>query len=158
YSCHPWEGRLILADDRHLPRMDQGERCFRFWINGGSIGERLASIDREALSRNERPTALSFFPPGGGSRPRPLLMIEDPAVVAQAVKKAEDGGDIIVRLFNPTSRRRRARIRLPALGARADLRLGPFEIRTLRVSPRTKRVVETDLLERPLRKASVQRR
>ena len=51
------------------PRIDQGERLFRFWINGGPVARTHgAAIDREALAKNEKPYALSFFPHGGGER------------------------------------------------------------------------------------------
>ena len=57
-------------------------------------------------------------------------MVDDPAVVVEAVKLAEDGsGDVVVRLYE-------------ALGSRASARITPtFDHAS---------VTETDLLERPL--------
>ena len=75
------------------------------------------------------------------------------AVEVAAFKKSEDGRDIIVRLFEPTGRPRRAVVKLPALGARAAVRLKGFEIKTLRYDRRAKTFVETDLLERKPGKA-----
>jgi alpha-mannosidase len=66
----------------------------------------------------------------GGSAIDPLLTVDSPAVVVEAVKLAEDGsGDVVARLYE-------------AHGTRATARITagfPYES-----------VVETDLLERPL--------
>ena len=150
YACHPWENRIFLADDRFSARQDQGERVFRFWCNGGPAAERLACVDREAQARNEAPVALSFFPSGLGRAPKPIAVLADRTVVVSAVKKAEDGEDFIVRLFEPTGRKRTTRLSMPALGARAKVALEPFEIKTLRIGPKPRKVREVDLMERPI--------
>ena len=150
YSCHPWNDKIFLADDRFSARHDQGERVFRFWCNGGPARERLGGIDREAQARNEAPVALSFFPPGLGRAPKPIAVLADDAVVVSAIKKAEDGEDFIVRLFEPTGRARTTVLSMPALGVRRKVALGAFEIKTLRISPRTRKVREVDLVERPI--------
>ena len=66
----------------------------------------------------------------GGSDVAPLVVVDDPAVVVEAVKLAEDGsGDVVVRLYE-------------ALGSRATARITPtFDHAS---------VTETDLLETPL--------
>jgi len=66
YAAHPIMERPILPVDRYSPRIDQGERLFRFWIQGGPAADRLEAIDREALAHNARPMALSFFPRRAG--------------------------------------------------------------------------------------------
>ena len=70
----------MLPQDRYSPRIDQGERLFRFWINGGSSGERLQKIDREALAYNEKPMALSFFPHGGNQVTESFITLSDDVV------------------------------------------------------------------------------
>ncbi|MGY1670850.1 alpha-mannosidase [Geodermatophilus sp. SYSU D00710] len=64
-----------------------------------------------------------------GARPvAPLVRVEDPGVLVEAVKTAEDGsGDVVVRLYEALGRRTRTRL-LPGFGCSG--------------------VVETDLLER----------
>ena len=75
YSAHPIGERDRVPQDRFTERIDQGERQFRFWFNGGAAGGRLAAIDREALAHNETPPALCFFPPGHGRQPRPFVTL-----------------------------------------------------------------------------------
>ncbi len=148
YSGHPIFEREIVPQDRYLPRQDQGERVFRFWLNGGRIRDRLDAVDREALAKNEQPFALSFFPPGTGRKPRPGVRIGDDVVQVTAIKKAHDDNDIIIRLFNPTGRARTTTVAIPWIGLKAKATLSRFEIKTLKVNPKTRRVREVNLLER----------
>ncbi len=153
YAADTWEDKLAVAQDRFIPRQDIGERSFRFWLRGGPLEERMEAIDREALAHNEGPYVLAYFPPGGGKRTQAGVVVDGPAVEVTALKRSEDGKDIVIRLFEPTGRARRAVVRLPALGARTTVRLKGFEIKTLRYNKRTGKFAETDLLERKLRKA-----
>lgn len=148
YSGHPIGGRPVVPQDRYMPRIDQGERVYRFWLNAGPADHRLEQIDREALAKNESPVVLSFFPSGAGEMPLPLVTVDDPAVQLTAAKLAEDADDLIVRLFEPTGQDRSFTLSLPFLGIEQPMTLGAFEIRTLRIDPKSKSVKETDLLER----------
>ena len=153
YAADTWEDGLAVARDRFVPRQDTGERTFRFWLAGGPAGERLARVGREALARNEAPYALAYFPPGGRKRAAAGVAVDGDAVEVTAFKRSEDGRGVVVRLFEPTGRPRRAVVKLPSLGARTAVRLGGFEVKTLRFDRRTKRWAETDLLERKTGKA-----
>ncbi|MEN6560362.1 MAG: glycoside hydrolase family 38 C-terminal domain-containing protein [Acidobacteriota bacterium] len=148
YAADTWEDKLAVARDRFVPRQDTGERTFRFWLNGGPLAGRMEAVDREALAHNEAPYVLAYCPPGGGKTAAAGIVVEGAAVEVAAFKKAEDGRDVVIRLFEPTGRPRRAVVKLPALGARTAVRLGAFEIKTLRFNRRTKTFAETDLLER----------
>jgi alpha-mannosidase len=151
YSADTWEDKLAVAEDRFIPRQDQGERLFHFWVNGGPLAQRMERVGREALARNEKPYVLPFCPPGSGKRPRPGIVLDGPAVELAAFKKAEDGNDLVVRLFEPTGKPRTVSVALPAFGARRKVRLGGFEVKTLRFSPRPKKWAETDLMEKRLK-------
>jgi alpha-mannosidase len=148
FAADTWEDRLAVAQDRFIPRQDIGERSFRFWLNGGPLDARMEEIDREALVHNESPYVLSYFPPGHGKKAAAGIVVAGAAVEVAAFKRSEDGRDVVIRLFEPTGRPRRAVVRLPALGARTAVRLKGFEIKTLRYDRRTRRFTETDLLER----------
>ena len=149
YAAHPVADDIpVVPDDRFILRIDQGERCFRFWIGGGKAEECLRRIDQEALFKNEPPFALCCYPTGEGDGPEPAVLIEDEAVQLIALKRSEDAKRLVLRLFESTGRGRSARVQVPSLGARMDLAFGPFEIKTLAVDLGTGEVVETDLLER----------
>jgi alpha-mannosidase len=149
YAAHPVADDIpIVPDDRFIPRIDQGERCFRFWLGGGQAADCLARIDRVALIKNEPPFALCAYPTGEGKRPEPAVLIDDEAVQLIALKRSEDAGSLVLRLYEPTGHGRSACVQVPALDMSRELTFGPFEIKTLAVSLATGRSVETDLLER----------
>lgn len=150
YCAHPIADRRTLPQDRYMPRIDQGERLYRFWLDAGNVADRLAKIDREALVQNEKPYALSFFPSGLGQAAKQLVSLSDDVVQMTAAKLAEDGQDLIIRLFEPTGTARETILSLPFCGLQKAIKMGPFEIKTLRINPAERTITETDLLERPI--------
>ena len=64
------------------------------------------------------------------------------------MKEADSGDGLIVRLLTPPSASAATTLAFPAIGLKPHkLRLGKFEIKTLRIA-RTGEVVETDLMEK----------
>jgi alpha-mannosidase len=149
HAGHPTGAGPITRQDRYTPRIDQGHHVFHFWLNAGSRSRRLAHVDREALARAERPFTLSFSPSGAGTRPAPGVVLSDRVIQVTAIKRAEDNGDLIIRLYEPTGRRRSTTMSIPFADAKTKVTLGPFEARTIRFSPRTSRFTVVDLLEQP---------
>ncbi len=151
YSGHPIGERPITAQDRYTPRIDQGERVFRFWLQGGPVSERLEAIDREALAHNEKPFILSFYPSGLGKRPEAGILLSGGVVQLAAFKQAErNERQYVVRLFEPTGAPRSTVLSIPAIGVEREITLGGFEVKTFLLDLAEKTLVETDLLERPL--------
>jgi alpha-mannosidase len=149
YSADPGsEENPIVPQDRFEPRIDQGERIFRFWINGGQAGERLSKIDREALIKNEKPVVLSCFPSGKGKKVLPAIFLSDKVVQVTAMKIAEENNWLLIRLFEPTGRRRTTQITIPHLNLAFDVSLKAFEIKTMAVDLASKDVFEVNLMER----------
>lgn len=147
YTTHPILARPLIVQDRFSPRIDQGEREFTFWLNGGAAADRLSAIDREAAQHNETPYALSFFPSGRGETIAPLAVLKDAVVQLGAFKKMERGDDYIVRLFEPTGSARETELEIPMLGISIHVALSPFEVKTFRVSVGERTIVETELME-----------
>lgn len=147
HSADPAGERPMLYQDRWIPRIDQGERVFHFWMNGGKAGERLDTIDREALTKNEKPYVLSYSPPGDKKKAKPCLVLSDSAAQVTTLKKAEQGKDLIIRLFEPTGKARTTELALPFLRAKTTVSLKGFEIKTLRFHKKTREFHEVDLLE-----------
>jgi alpha-mannosidase len=151
YAAHPVGSNIhIVPQDRFEPRIDQGERVFRFWIQGGEASQRFSSIEREALAKNESPMALACSPPGTGKMPAPGIYLDDEVVVASAVKKAENKNWLVLRLFEPTGERRTTTVHIPGRSLKFEITLGGFEIKTLAVDLDSDEVLDVDLLERDL--------
>lgn len=150
YAGHPIEKRPIVQQDRYTPRIDQGERLFRFWMNGGEAQARMDRIDREAIARNEAPMMLSFFPSGAGMLPKGGPQLDDGVAQMTCFKQAERSNHYILRLFEPTGEARSTRLRIPVLGVDQTIALGRFEIKSFLIDPETGTLEEVDLTERPL--------
>jgi alpha-mannosidase len=151
YSAHPVEeGRPLVPQDRFEIRIDQGERSFRFWINGGEASERFSRIDREALVKNESPMVLFYFPPGTGEQALPSVLVSDGIVQVSAVKMAEQNDWFLIRLFEPTGKERETNLALPFLDLKLDVSLRGFEIKTMAVDMVSREIFEVDLMERKL--------
>jgi alpha-mannosidase len=63
------------------------------------------------------------------------------------LKKAENSDDIIIRLFEPTGSTRSVKLESILLDTNFDIRLKPFEIKTLKLNPKSRKLQETNLLE-----------
>ena len=151
YSAHPVEeGRPLVPQDRFEIRIDQGERSFRFWINGGEASERFSRIDREALVKNESPMVLFYFPPGTGEQALPSVLVSDDIVQVSAVKMAEQNDWLLIRLFEPTGKERETNLALPCLDLKWNVSLRGFEIKTMAVDLVSREIFEVDLMERKL--------
>jgi alpha-mannosidase len=151
YAAHPIGKRPLLPEDRYMPRFEQGERTFSFELHAGAVREQLESVDRHAAVFNERPMALSLFPTAEGRKPGAGPQLSDSVTQLSAMKLAEDRKGVIVRLFNPTDRRRRTTLRVPMLNVKHAVSLGPFELRTLRIDPKSRHLTDNDLVEGPIR-------
>jgi len=139
----------FVPQDRFSPRIDQGERLFRFRINAGEAAERLSHVDREALIFNEEPMAVSFFPSGQEKPAGMLLQLSDDIVQVTAVKKSQRGDDLVVRLFEPTGLDRSTRLLIPSMNLNEKIDLEGYEIKTLLINQENQKIAEVNLLEEP---------
>ncbi len=151
YAAHPVPGyNPYMPSDRFEPRVDQGERFFRFWFDIGAKEERLALIDREAALHNETPFALSHFPGGELVKTKPLFNLSDKTVQVSAIKRAENNRGYILRLFEPTGKKRKTTISLPGTSFKKKVTLKAFEIKTLRIDVKKGSCQEVSLVEKKL--------
>lgn len=148
-----------MPQDRFSDRIDQGERRYRFWFDGGSMSEQLEKIDREALALNEKPYALSYFPSGQGDEVLPFVRLRDQAVQITAIKPLQSSssersegvpserGRFVIRLFEPTGEDRKTILELPLLQIKQEVAFSPFEIKTLCLDVEKKQLKEIPLME-----------
>jgi len=100
--------------------------------------------------KNEKPFVVPFFPSGKGKKSNRLAVLSDDVIQITTIKRAQSNNDLIIRLFEPTGKSRTAVLSLPYMNRKIPVTLGGFEIRTLRVKLRTGKVMNTNLLERPM--------
>lgn len=147
YAGHPVDDATpIVRQDRFTPRMDQGEHLIRFRINAGPAVERLERIDPESRLLNGGSMSLCCYPKKKGKKPEPAIELSDPAIRLAALKMAEKGNDIVIRLFETTGKPCKD-LRLTLYGLPFKLDFGPFEIKTIEFDRKTGTMQEVDLLE-----------
>ncbi len=128
--------------------MDQGIQSFRMLLvpHAGSWKENdIARIAEEFIS----PPVLIYQGIHGGSMPKTdsFLALDSPGVVVSAIKKAEDGEDLIIRCVEATGRETDATLDLRFSGRKWTGRFRPFEIKSLRMNRNTGEIKEVNLLE-----------
>jgi len=133
--------------DRFTPHADQGERIFRFRVNAGAYGERIANITREAQISHEDIHMVPFTPSGAGNVPKPLALLSNPNVEMTAFKRAERSDEYIIRLFEPFGSVQETTITIPHMKITQTEAFSPYEIVTLMTDSIKHKLVHTNLLE-----------
>ena len=142
---------FIMEQDRFSPFIDQGEHDYEFYLNASAcVQERLNKVEREASAKNEKPTALSFFPTGEGEKVKAFATLSDDAVSLAVFKRSEKGDRYVLRLFNPTAQDRTTTLEVPSIGFAKEFGLKPYEFVSFAFDPDTKALEAVDLLERSL--------
>jgi alpha-mannosidase len=104
--------------------------CSLFAFDFGRKQEILDKGARSALYFNMQPMIYSFYPTGKGELPKCPVQLKDTEIITMnAFKKAEDGEDYIVRLFNPTGEEQKAKILFGNL--EKEICFTKYEIKTL---------------------------
>lgn len=128
------------------PRMDQGERCYRFRISAGTREQQLLAADRSAAIFNQKAYAMAFCPSGRGTKPKQLLTVDQQNITVSCLKQSErDGEAFILRLYEAQGMKTIANVTLPILGLTKSIAFNPFEIKTFRIKEGL--LTETDILE-----------
>ncbi|MFO8101495.1 MAG: glycoside hydrolase family 38 C-terminal domain-containing protein [Dehalococcoidia bacterium] len=150
YAAHPLGDWQYIPANMFRPRIDQGERVFRFRFKAGPVQERMHSIAREAQVHNEEPMVQWFNPSGKGIRTRALVTLSNKSVQVTTTKQSEDGKGWIIRLFEPTGSKQKTQLRISAgKPIRKTITLKAFEIKTFKLDTETGTIIEADLLEEP---------
>ncbi len=151
YAFH--DPRQVLAKERYH-YVDLGEGRCRFSLVPHKGDWRAANAPREGEAFNSPMTAF-IEPFHGGSLEKsgaPLLDVGPENVIGTVLKMSQDGGKLIVRLYETFGRDGTAAVKLPQLGIDAEVPLAHHEIRTLAFDPSNPDAgpVETDMLEQPV--------
>ena len=147
YSAADGNFECTLHEERHTVRMEQGERIFRFRVMAGEHQEILDSLDKEAQIFNEVPYGFALSPSGNGQKKGTFFTIDNPAVILSACKKAERKDGYVLRVYEAAGKENNARIAFSGLDTACEVRLNPYEIKTLYFDVEKCTIKETDLLD-----------
>ncbi len=147
YSAADFTMGKTLQEEQWAPRMEQGERFYKFYVQGGTPTEMNENIDRMAQHFNEQPYGFSYCPPGEGEPVSSLMQIDNPGVMVSAIKKSEDSEGYIIRLYEGSGETAEAKITFPAHKLEKTISFNGFEIKTFLWNPQTGDFKETSLIE-----------
>lgn len=153
YACHGNVLRLSLlrAPKAPDPQADMGLHRFRYALFPHAGGPQTGGVIPAAAGFNQ---PLRLFASGAEAQARSFFSLDNPAVVLDTVKPAEDSSDLIVRLYEshgghqnvtltvglPLKEVRRVNLLeegeddVPFHEGRVELSLRPFELVTLKLS------------------------
>lgn len=155
YAAHPMEGRQHMPKDRFIECGEYQSKKYRFYLNAGSVEERLGNIGREAVIKHERPYIMNGFTDINTDASLPFLEVEDSRIICSSVKEAEDRTGFVIRVFNTTAEVVKTTIRSAVYGTEQKLSLEPYEIRTYKYKKAEHQWEETDLLENKIKSSEV---
>jgi alpha-mannosidase len=141
---------FVPQPDDYYAYIDHGVQRFAYTLLPHRDGWESAGTVRRAAELNQRPITLlgTFHPDGSRPQRASFLAVDEENIVVSAVKKAEDGDELIIRAYESHGQAGPATIRLPEWKRTIESHFGRHEIKTFRV-PRAagQPVVETNLLE-----------
>jgi alpha-mannosidase len=128
---------------------DQGIQTFRMWLVPHSGSWQSAGIVRLA-EQYTAPVPVLYQGIHPGTRPQSgsFLSVDVGNVIATALKKAEEGQDLILRCYETDGRATTATLHLGFVNREWTGDFGPFEIKTLRIPLNGEGIREVNLLEK----------
>jgi len=125
WSCHGSEVRLSLLRSPKSPdpEADMGRHAFAYALLPHAGGWREAGVLAEAHRFNQ-PLRWAAVEPLGLGAGRSFAVVDDPNLVLDTIKRAEDGDDLVLRLYEAHGARGRARLGLARPFAEARLSNG----------------------------------
>lgn len=148
---YAWHDPRELDPQEQYQYLDQGHQEFTYGLLPHAGDWRRAGTVRLAEGFNQPLTALpEHFHPGDLPTARSFLDAGDGSVIVSVLKRAEDGGGVIVRAYETAARPAHCRIDLGFLGRSVEAGFAPGEIKTFLV-PDDQRlpVQEVSLMEWP---------
>jgi len=154
YACHGNVLRLSLLRAPKSPDAfaDMGEHRFRYALYPHENGPQLGGVIPEAAGFNQ---PLRVFSTSAAVQSKSFFHLDNPAVVLDTIKKAEDSGELIVRLYESHGAHQTATLTVshpfkkagkvdlleseekPLRAGKNKIRLSlrPFELLTLKLTP-----------------------
>lgn len=129
YCAHPIDDRPLLDEHRTYDRTGMGEYQYQFVLQMSLGGYRMETV-REAQLMHEPPIVVQHFSPGTEQNKISGMISVSGAVAVSAVKLAEDGRGLIIRLYEPTGNG--SAFSIQCMETQINDVLSPFESRTYR--------------------------
>ncbi len=126
YCVHPINERPLIPEGRYIKRMDQGEMNFSFRLCTSKEYE----LERLASEFNHKPYAVNVFPTASVENiDVAKVIIDNPNIVIQTIKKSETYDGYVIRLLNNSKNSSIATLNV--LDKHICLNFGKYEAKTV---------------------------
>ena len=133
--------------------IDQGWQDFNLMLIPHAGSWKPAYTVRRAEELNSKPIVFVDYPHKGILPPCcSLIQVNQDSVIVSVLKKHEDSGKLVMRLYETNGEGTEVRINLPFVGKKFKARFKPFEIKTLLIPKARGRIKELGMLEFARRK------
>ncbi|MDR3262314.1 MAG: glycosyl hydrolase-related protein [Tannerella sp.] len=137
-----------LDPEKEYEWMDQGIQTFRMLLAPHQASWKEIRIPRIADEFMTSPVLVyQGIHPGTMPKSGSFLEVDSPNVIVSAVKKSEEGDDLIIRMVETLGEAVSATLRFPSANFTWKGSFRPCEIKTLRLNTNTGTVKEVNLLE-----------
>jgi alpha-mannosidase len=129
--------------------VDQGEQEFLIRLKAYPRGEGNDEIARRALELNQAPVYVIESNHGGEfpAEQSFCAVREGSSAIISTIKRSEDKDGWIVRAVEAGGKETRAEIDFTWLGVKGPFSFRPYEIKTIKIADRDRKITETGLLE-----------
>ncbi len=132
---------------------DQGRQERKFWLLGGKGAYTELAPDRRAIAlQTSAEYVLDSRHGGTEPRERSFLELSPDTIEVLAVKRAEKGGALVLRVQERSGRQTRGRVRSSPLALDEEFSLAPWELKTISIDVQRgahRRLREMGILEGP---------
>ncbi|MGB9717890.1 MAG: alpha-mannosidase [Thermoproteota archaeon] len=133
--------------------IDQGWQDFNLMLIPHAGSWKPAYTVRHAEELNSKPIVFVDYPHKGILPPRcSLIQVNQDSLIVSVLKKHEDSGNLVMRLYETNGEETEAVINLLSVGKRFKARFKPFEIKTILIPKARGRIKELGMLELARRK------
>jgi alpha-mannosidase len=138
--------------NRYIPRQDQGVRYAKFTLLFNEQAATTDAVTRASYEASVPLDAFIYFPTNPvkkAPKVRSFASVGAPNVLITALKKAEKSESLVVRLWETAGKS--TKTTLTVEGKKHPIQIDAWQLKTYLIAKRTGKLIETDLIERPVR-------
>lgn len=141
YTVHPIANRPLLFSKGYTPRIEQGERNFRFVLEFGGYSALRNSAEYKNIVYKQSYKAINVFPVKTEGKTKPVIVLDNKNIIVSALKKNKSA--TVLRLYNNCDTEQTAQVSGELCNFKATLK--PMEFLTYKIQ--NGKVEKTNILE-----------
>ncbi|MFW5980717.1 MAG: alpha-mannosidase, partial [Halanaerobiaceae bacterium] len=137
-----------LETDKNYSYIDQGIQEFNYTLLPHEGSREDSDTVQKALELNQKPVVIKeTFHEGELPQSNSYINVNRDNIIITSLKKAEDGGGIIVRCLETDKEKTQVKIEFPEWDKIIETEFDPCEIKTFYIADNSGKIIETNLIE-----------